>query len=383
MKGNVYTREKCPVCGENFRRVGKSLICPEHQTKPHSFYIQVWSKQLHKAVNVPRDSRLEKFHSYEDADLLLSTMRQEVKVNGDFDPSRYVTEHLRPLLFTNWSKTWLERKTKETEKGLKSPAYLKAIRVYVRKFQTFFKDIDIREVGTKTVNDFYLSLNGAPHYIKNILDALKKILQDAFDWEDIKILPKFPKVDVPEAETKTIDLDDQDKIVNAIPDQMDRAFILFTAREMIRPSETRALQWEDINLKHDRVIIRRHFSLNQIRPATKAKQIKILPLDGEVKKTIQGLPRHLASPFVFWKGKMGRPFSESWARKLWKRTARQFGVEISLYQGTRHSSATEAVNRVGVDSVQEFLGHTSRAMTKRYAKINVESKIPVLRKMKP
>lgn len=158
---------------------------------------------------------------------------------------------------------------------------------------------------------------------------------------------------------------------------MDRAFVLFTAREMVRPCETRALQWEDVDLRHDRVIIRRHFSLNKIRPATKSKQIKILPLDSEVKRFLGGLPRHLTSPFVFWK--KGKPFSESWARKVWKRVSLTFGVNISLYQGTRHSSATEAVNRVGIDATQEFLHHTNRAMTKRYAKIDVESKRKVLR----
>jgi integrase len=45
-----------------------------------------------------------------------------------------------------------------------------------------------------------------------------------------------------------------------------------------------------------------------------------------------------------------------------------------------HSSATEAVNRVGMDGVQEFLGHTRSTMIKRYAKMNAEGLKPVLRK---
>ena len=54
-------------------------------------------------------------------------------------------------------------------------------------------------------------------------------------------------------------------------------------------------------------------------------------------------------------------------------------VKISFYQGTRHSSATEDVNRVGMVRVQEFLGHTRSAMTKRYAKMNPEGLKSVLR----
>lgn len=140
----------------------------------------------------------------------------------------------------------------------------------------------------------------------------------------------------------------------------------------------RLVFWEDLNLQYNRVVIRRHFSLNELRPTTKSKRIKVLPLDGDVKEALGKLPRHITSPFVFEKN--GRGYSESYARKLWNRIASEMGIKISLFQGTRRSSATETVNRVGMDRVQEFLGHTRSTMTKRYAKMNVEGLKPVLRK---
>lgn len=379
MKGNVYTKEKCPICKQKFGRVGDDLVCPTHQTRPRSIYIQLYSRQLRKAINIHSNSRRQGFRSYDEAFRLLTVIRAEIDRNGDFDPSKYVIEKLRLLRFSNWSQAWLSKKRLEADKGLKSPSYLKTLKVYLTKYQAYFGQTDIRDIGTKVINDFYLSLSGAPHYIKNIIDSLENMLGDALDWEDIKTMPKFPKVEVPDPDTLTIDLDLQDQIINSIPDQMDRAFILFTAREMIRPSETRALQWPDLDLKYDRVTIRRHFSLNELRPATKAKQIKHLPLDGEVKRILQGLPRHLTSPFVFWKGSQGRPFSESWARKIWKRISLSHGVNISLYQGTRHSSATEAADRVGIDATQEFLHHTNRRMTERYVRQNPDRLKKVLR----
>jgi len=200
-------------------------------------------------------------------------------------------------------------------------------------------------------------------------------------------MPKFPEIEVPEPDFKTIDLDKQDAVIQSIPDLMDRAYILFTARQMVRPSETRALFWDDLDLKHNQVIIRRHFSLNELRVTTKSKRIKVLPLDGAVKETLSKLPRYIlvdengkqyASPFVFQK--KGRPYSESYARKLWNRVTSEMGIEISFYQGTRHSSATEAVNRVGMDRVQEFLGHTRPTMTRRYARMNTDELKSVLRK---
>jgi integrase len=114
---------------------------------------------------------------------------------------------------------------------------------------------------------------------------------------------------------------------------------------------------------------------------TKSKRIKVLPLDGDVKELLLKLPQHIKSPFVFQKN--GQPYSESYARKLWNRITLQMGIKISFYRGTRHSSATEAVNRAGMDKVQEFLGHTRPTMTRRYARMNTNGLKDVLRKQYP
>ncbi len=380
MKGNVYTREKCPVCGENFKHINNRLICSEHNTEPHSFYIQVWSKQLHRPVNILGDQK-ERFRSYEDAQLLLSTLRSECKISadGDFDVTRYVKEKLRPFLFENQSKKWLDIKKQETEKGLKAPSYLKAIKVYIKKMQGFFKETDIRLIKKGEVERFYLSLNGAPHYISNILDCFKQILEDAKDNKVIQEVPKFPKIDVVEADQKTVDIKTQDMAIASIPNQMDRTFVLLTARLMLRPCEPRALWWEDIDFKHHWIFIKRHYSLNVIRPATKSKKIRRLPMDIEVENSLHALPRYVGSPFVFWK-KRGYPFSESWARKVCKKITRKMGLNISLYDLTKRSSATEAADRVGIDSTQEFLGSGSRAIAQKYIQANPERLRKVLRK---
>lgn len=370
MKGGVYTKEKCPVCGERFVKTVNDFLCPTHQTRPRRVYIQLYSKELHKRINLFSDLRGNPFSSYEQAERILTKIRAEIDART-FDPSRYVPQKLKPLRFLNWSQRWYEDREIEAQKGLISPSYLKTLRVYLHAFQDFFQDTDIRDIGTRKVREFYLSLNGSPKYIFNIMSCLHKMVQDAFDNEEIGKKPKFPKIEVSEPDIKIIDLDVQDKIIAKIPDQTDRTFILFLARLMLRPCEPRALYWDDVDFKHHRVTIRRHYSLNTIRPATKSKNIKVLPLDGELEQALLALPRHLTSPFVFWK-KNGHPFSESWARKLWRRVCNEMGVEIQLYQGTKHSSATELADREGVDMAQEFLYHTNRATTKRYVKANPE-----------
>jgi len=378
MKGGIYTKEDCPVCGQNFVNTGSDLRCVEHLTRPRRLYVRLYSEELHKHVSIFSDSRGNVFSSYEQANRILTKIRAEIDA-GTFDVTRYVAEKVKPLRFENWADAWLSAKETEVARGRLSPSYQKELRRFVKIFKTYFGKTDIRDIKAKTVYLFSLTLTGSPKTTRNIMSCLHAMLADAKRWGDTGGIPDFPKIEVPEPDIRTIDLNQQDALIQAISDPMDRTYILFTAREMVRPSETRALWWEDIDFQHSRVTIRRHFSLNELKPTTKAKQIKRLPLDGEVKAELERLPRHIKSPFVFQKG--GRPYSESYARKLWNRIAGEMGIRVSLYQGTRHSSATEAVDRVGMDRVQEFLGHTRQAMTKRYVKQNPDRLKVVLRKV--
>jgi integrase len=286
------SKEKCPICGKNFQRLEDDLLCISHRTRPKRYYVQLYSPELKKYVNLFSDSRSRPFSSYEEALRILTKIRAEIDA-GSFDISRYVPQKLKPLQFDSWSTKWLDNKEAEAGKGTVSPSYLKELRRFVRVFQDHFQKKDTRDIGTKAVYEFYLALNGSPKSILNILSVLHKMLTDAVDWGDIAKMPKFPKIEVPEPDFKTIDLGHQDAVIEKIKEPMDKAYILFTAREMVRSSETRALFWDDLDFKHDRVVIRRHFSLNELRETTKSKRIKVLPLDGEVKESLLKLPRYI------------------------------------------------------------------------------------------
>ncbi len=378
MKGGVYTKEKCPVCHGRFQHTEKDLLCPTHQTKPNRYFIHLYDKVLGRYVNIYSDARGIPFSSYEQANRILTKIRAEIDA-GTYDSGRYVAQKLKPLQFRNWATRWFEDRKKDKEMSAISPSYLKELNRFVRIFVDLFGDTDIRDIGNRQIADFYRSLGPgySPKSQSNILGCLHKIFRDAQDYGDIGLVPKFPKVDIPERDFDVIDLDTQDQVINSITDLMDKAYLLFTARQMVRPSETRALWWSDLDFKHGRVKIQRHFSLQQVKPTTKSKRIKILPLDAEVRDTLMKLPRHITCPFVFQKN--GKCYSESYARKLWNRTCAQLGVKIIFYQGTRHSSITAAVARAGYDDVQEFVGHTRRDMTKRYGKPNVDRLKRVLR----
>ena len=53
-------------------------------------------------------------------------------------------------------------------------------------------------------------------------------------------------------------------------------------------------------------------------------------------------------------------------REEWNRVARSLGLEVKMYEGTKHAFASDAVAR-GVDlyRLRDFLGHTDARSTER------------------
>lgn len=112
-----------------------------------------------------------------------------------------------------------------------------------------------------------------------------------------------------------------------------------------RPNEARALRWEKVDFKHDTVIIDAAFDLNRFRPSNKEEDIRYLPLHPEVRGALQKLPRHL-NGYVFV-NRHGRPLSASQVYVHWRRAAEKAGIKVTNYEGTRHSLASQAINRGG------------------------------------
>ena len=137
-----------------------------------------------------------------------------------------------------------------------------------------------------------------------------------------------------------------------------------------RTGEVRALQHKDINLENDTITIRRSFSAQTLLATTKTKRTRIVPLDPTWKEQYLSRPRYIdPEGFVFHK--KGEPLSESWLRKKWNEACNKAGISgVCLYEGTRHSIASQAASRgESLYLISKFLGHTNSKMTERYAHV--------------
>ena len=151
---------------------------------------------------------------------------------------------------------------------------------------------------------------------------------------------------------------------------MRRAFYLFLMKQGCRPSEARALRWEDIGLKNGIVTIRAD-STGRYSSRILGTGCESSALASQLLEALKDLPRNIARWVVTFRG---QPITQWMVSAYCRRAAKKAGVRVSCYEGTRPSLASQAINRGCPDGkISRMLGHKSSASTKRCAQLLTES----------
>jgi integrase len=143
-----------------------------------------------------------------------------------------------------------------------------------------------------------------------------------------------------------------------------------------RCNEAAGLQWTDVYLNETNpyITIRNVYNDGVLKPYTKTKRLKVLPIVPETKWLFE----KPGWGFVFTKGK--KPWSNCMLNLTWNRANKASGVKIcNLYNSMRHSFGCQKLNQgFGLDQIAAIMGHTSTATTKRYAKYQVQTLAPLI-----
>jgi len=369
MAGTIRTKQKCPKCGGKF--AGEPLHCHVCLTIPTRYFLDVpWKGERLKIYTGKDDHPLA---HWEGAQRLLESIRHEIDT-GKFDPKEYQARELKSLRFDNYAHAWLERREKELKRGLIALGYFTEIKAYIHRYYIpFFDHKSIRDIREAHIEDFRDSL---PEHLShktifNIMGVLRKLFRDAYRRKDTLLLPEFPKIPKGEPVTHWIDEATQELVLAQMKDPVRRTFYLFLMKQGCRPGEARALRWENVDLKNGIVTICAGFDRETFKPYTKERDVRPLPLHPQVCEALANLPRNIAGwVFTF----RGQPITQWMASAYWRRAATRAGVKVSCYEGTRHSLASQAINRGCPDGkISKMLGHKSSASTRRYAKLLTES----------
>lgn len=194
------------------------------------------------------------------------------------------------------------------------------------------------------------------------------------DWK----VPKFPWPEPDEHVPTIISQELQFKIILTIPEEK-RGIFYCLAECLVRPSEARVLRVRDF--RNDEIHVSRAAKdkkLNGLVRGLKARNAKTVP----VPDMMLGLwlhqyvsdERRLADPdgplFVNPEG-ADRWFAESTLRRIWRKACAKVGVQVSLYEGTKHSSASH-LKALGADDrlLAKLMGHRDPRSVEKYAKLD-------------
>jgi integrase len=381
MAGKIRTREKCPTCKKSFViKEETDIFCPTCNTRPKTYFIFFYyDKGKHR---ISRDTDGHILDSYKRAHRLLETIRREID-QGIFSLSNYLPREIERFRGKVLFPKWYEVKVSEG----RAPSHIREIERYVRLYyKPFFGMTDMRKIRAGDIEDFYMNLPAhlAAKTKKNILIELRAFLHWLYKREIISRIPAFPQVDIPEPSVNPIDRDMQLKILSHVKSWRLRDIIEFLIHHPVRPGEARALQIEDVLLKERHVWIRKTFSMKTLK-GRKNKNAYVLPLTPYFLKMMERLCKNkLPKAFVFV-NKFGNHFTNESLEDAWNRAKGNAGlghIKTTLYEGTRHSWGTQAVNEgMDLNLIQGAMGHSSSEMTKRYARLKAEGLRAIMERM--
>lgn len=379
MKGKVRTKEKCPKCKGKY--VENPLHCPTCMTTPNRYYIDLYHAGYGK-IKIYSDKMGHPLDSNQRAARVLEAIRYEIDQHI-FDPSKYISRDLKEFTFENRVEAWLQSKLAEVEKGHLAASYLQKLKCYIKDYYVpFFQGMDVRDLRTFHIHQFYQKMpTKSAKYTKNIIGALENFFNTLLRLEYITNKLSFPVIQLDNKAPKWINLETQLKMLERIPAE-DRDIFALLSFQGVRPGEGTAVKVMDFNFDEGSVTINRTFSDNVLRERVKSKVVRprlinpvLLPMLTELCKN------KFPDSFVFTNPRTGRPYTGDAMFRIWDKARKAAGIDITLYQATRHSVASIAVsNGASLKAIQDVLGHTDIRTTLKYAHADLKSQEAVFQK---
>ena len=334
-------------------------------------------------------------------DAIRETMRREKKSLVEA-AAPYLPAKAKPILVPTRLKVWMQDRHGATLAGDLSPNTTDKLIQYAKPDGAFafWNNRSIFDITTASVMDYNTWLRDeygkrgkriSKKTRSNILGAFRPFVRWLKHRKEIMEMPEFPDVQPDEVEIKYVSIEDQDLILSSIPDEA-RGIFLAMARCGLRPNEARAILMCDLMEDPNGgywFFIRKAMkgaTLSAPMGSPKTKRPRKVPVHPDVIDwlVLHPTPLHLEQPLFRNPDKQAKDPMRRWAHitltRRWERACKKAGIKISLYPGTKHSMATDALERdIDIYKLAEFLGHADLRSTKRYTKVTDRGLRAVLR----
>jgi len=220
----------------------------------------------------------------------------------------------------------------------------------------------VEEYQTKVLNDGKVNATANRH-----LATLKHMFTKAVEWEMVgeETLKKVRRVKLLAENNKRLRYLSQEEcqaLVDACIPHL-KPIVITALNTGMRRGEILSLEWEKhVDLKHGYILL----------DVTKNGERREIPINQELRETLEKHPKTTDSPYVFVSKRGGR-FKD--IRESYKSALEKVGIKDFRFHDLRHTFASHLV-MAGVDitTVKELLGHKTISMTLRYAHLSPNHK---------
>jgi integrase/recombinase XerD len=307
--------------------------------------------------------------TYDTATAKLIDISNAIK-KGTFNPLDFTDAKITERKFEHQIEAWLAEKERREAMDELSPGTLRDYRGYVKNYYGFFDGQDARDIGLEQLSNFKDTLGSVSIKTrKNIMNALRNFFNYLKDRGIVKDAPRFPVIKGDDAKMRTaIDVDVQEEVLKRLTAQH-RDVFEFLMETGLRPGEVCALLVEHVDLSTGSARIERTFSGNKIRETTKQKRKRVIPLSRIAREIAQ---RHIQGKhpkaYLFVNPGTNRHYLP---KTLWYEWNAHSGLDICLYEGTRHSFASQLIQGNDVTIVKALMGHSDIRTTEKYTHMRV------------
>jgi|SRR5579871_209584 len=203
--------------------------------------------------------------------------------------------------------------------------------------------------------------------INNHLAVLRRMLAVATEWNVVGAAPRIKRLRTVEPKFDFLALEEAERLVACAEGEW-RTMIAVALKTGLRLGELLALRWDDVNLDRGLLTVRRAASRG-IVGTPKSGRNRDVELSAGAVRLLQG-HRHSRGELVFCNAR-GAMWTTSLCRAPMARACRRAGLRLIGWHVLRHTFASHlAMRGVPLRAIQLLLGHSTIAMTERYAHLS-------------
>jgi integrase len=175
-----------------------------------------------------------------------------------------------------------------------------------------------------------------------------------------------------------LSIEEVEKLLRVAEGTKWKPVLLVALKTGIRRSEVVNLQWADVDLTNLCLWVKPHPGEDD----TKNHKARSIPLDNVIRELLEALRAEAPKAKYVFEVKPGRKYKPSSVAIGVQRIVKRAGLEDVTFHTFRHTFASHLV-MAGVDlaTVKELLGHSTIAMTLRYAHLSQDHKIEAVKKL--